>query len=263
MGSFIVTAFLGLAAVFLLMTAVWVGSLFKRDASIVDIFWGLGFVLAAWVYYIAADPSTLRAGIVVLLVSLWGLRLSGYILWRNWGEGEDYRYREMRQRHPETFARRSLFTVFWLQAGLLWAISIPLLAAIRSPGPAGLSWLDIAGIVFFAVGIVFEAGGDWQMARFKSDPANKGKVLDSGLWRYTRHPNYFGDAMVWWGLFLFAAAAGAWWTVYSPSLMTALLMKVSGVTLLERNLRESKPGYREYIERTNAFFPWRRKDSDH
>lgn len=250
------TALLALAAVTLLMSLVWVGSVLKRDASIVDVFWGLGFVLAAWIYYLDSGASTLRAHGVPILVSLWGLRLSGYILWRNWGQGEDYRYREMRERNPRTFPLRSLFTVFWLQGALLWAISIPLLAAIRAGAPRSMTWLDGLAVVAFLIGLAFEAGGDWQLARFKGDPANRGRVLDRGFWRYTRHPNYFGDALVWWGFFLFAAAVGAWWTAYSPAVMTGLLMKVSGVALLEKKLRESKPAYRDYIERTNAFFPW-------
>jgi steroid 5-alpha reductase family enzyme len=181
-------------------------------------------------------------------------------MWRRRGEGEDYRYREMRDRRPGNFSRRSLVTVFWLQALLLWAISAPLLPALRAAEPRRLGWLDLLAVVFFGVGITFEVGGDWQLARFKSDPANRGRVLDRGLWRYTRHPNYFGDAMVWWGLFLFAGAVGAWWTFYSPVLMTVLLVKVSGVALLERGLVDRKPGYRGYVERTSAFLPWFPKD---
>ncbi|NIR43712.1 MAG: DUF1295 domain-containing protein [Gemmatimonadetes bacterium] len=256
MSPFWTTALAGLAVALGLMTLVWIGSLVKRDASIIDIFWGLGFVLVAWTYLWLSGAGTVRAYLVAGLVTLWGLRLSLYILWRNWGEEEDYRYREMRERNPKTFPWRSLVTVFWLQGALLWAISLPLLQAERIPEPAGLTWIDGLGILFFVVGFVFEAGGDWQMARFKRDPANEGKVLDHGLWRYTRHPNYFGDAMVWWGLFMFAAATGALWTIYSPVIMTILLMRVSGVTLLEKRLQETKPRYRDYVERTNAFFPW-------
>lgn len=240
-----------------MMTAVWVLSLAKRDASIIDIFWGLGFVLVAWIYFWMTDASTARRPLLLVLVNLWGLRLSAYILWRNRGRGEDYRYREMRERHPESFPWRSLFTVFWLQAILLWAISMPLFQAFRAEAPAPLTWLDYLGLGVFVVGFVFEAGGDWQLARFKSDPANAGKVLDRGLWRYTRHPNYFGDALVWWGFFLISAATpGSLWTVYSPIVMTVLLMRVSGAALLEKRLKELKPAYREYIEKTNAFFPW-------
>ena len=245
-----------LLAALVMMTLVWAGSLVKRDASIVDVFWGLGFALVGWIYFLAAEERTLRGTLVLGLVTLWALRLSLYIFWRNRGQGEDYRYREMRERRPETFAAWSLFFVFWLQALLLWAISMPLYQA-QHPRPASLAALDILGIALFVVGFAFEAGGDWQLARFKADPSNKGKVMDRGFWRYTRHPNYFGDAVVWWGFFCFAAATpGGWWTVYSPVLMTLLLMRVSGVALLEKRLKETKPTYRRYAERTNAFFPW-------
>jgi len=246
-----------LVAVLAMMTLAWVASLVKRDASIVDVFWGLGFVVVAWTCLPAGDDRTLRAQIVVSLVTLWGVRLSLYILWRNRGQGEDYRYREMRERNPGTFPIRSLLTVFWLQALLLWAISAPLLQAERGVGPRGLAPLDVLGLALFAVGFAFEAGGDWQLARFKRDPQNEGKVMDRGFWRYTRHPNYFGDAVVWWSFFCFAAATPlGWWTVFSPILMTLLLMRVSGVALLEKRLKETKPAYRGYAETTNAFFPW-------
>jgi steroid 5-alpha reductase family enzyme len=190
-------------------------------------------------------------------VTLWGLRLSLHILWRNWGKGEDYRYREMRQNNPKTFPWRSVVTVFWLQALLLWAISMPLFQVQRSVTSTPLAWLDALGFTCFAVGFFFEAVGDWQLARFKKGPANQGRVMNRGLWRYTRHPNYIGDAMVWWGFFFFAAATPqSLWTIYSPLLMTVLLMRVSGVTLLEKRLKEAKPGYEEYVRSTNAFFPW-------
>jgi steroid 5-alpha reductase family enzyme len=245
-----------LAATLGMMTLVWVASLVKRDASIIDIFWGLGFVVVGWIYFAGAGAHGLRGPLVVGLVTVWGLRLSLHILWRSRGKGEDYRYREMRERHPSGFALRSLFTVFWLQALLLWAISMPLHQAQRAE-PASLTPLDVLGLILFVLGFAFEAGGDWQLARFKQGPPNAGKVMSRGLWRYTRHPNYFGDAVVWWAFFCFAAATpGGGWTVYSPVLMTLLLMRVSGVTLLEKRLRQTKPGYREYAERTNAFFPW-------
>jgi steroid 5-alpha reductase family enzyme len=239
-----------------LMTLVWLASLVKRDASIVDVFWGLGFAVVGWVYYSLGGGQTLRGGLVVALVTVWALRLSLYILWRNRGQGEDYRYQEMRERHRASFPLWSLFFVFWLQGLLLWVISMPLHQA-QAPEPGSLQPLDVLGLVLFVVGFAFEAGGDWQLARFKANPANRGRVLDRGLWRYTRHPNYFGDAVVWWGFFCFAAATpGGWWTVLSPILMTVLLMRVSGVTLLEKRLEETKPAYRRYAEETSTFFPW-------
>jgi steroid 5-alpha reductase family enzyme len=239
------------------MILVWVGSLVTRDASIVDRVWGLGFVLVAWLAFVLTDAETVRKMVVVALVTLWGVRLSVYITWRNWGKGEDYRYREMRRKRGAQFPFISLFSVFLLQAVILWAVAAPLLQAQRAQGPDGMTWLDLAGITVFAIGFFFEVVGDSQLARFKADPGNRGKVLNTGLWRYTRHPNYFGDAMVWWGFFLLAVATpGGWWTFYSPVLMTFLLMKVSGVALLEQSLRETKPQYRDYVERTSAFFPW-------
>ncbi|MDH5198287.1 MAG: DUF1295 domain-containing protein [Gemmatimonadota bacterium] len=251
------TALASLGAVLALMTLVWCGSLVLRNASIIDVAWGLGFVGITWLHVGHGAAPTSRTWIVAALVTVWGLRLSCYILWRNWGTGEDYRYGAMRERNPRSFPWRSLVTVFWLQGVLLWAISLPLSRAVRSPEPSSLTWLDGLGVVLFAIGFAFEAGGDWQLARFKANPENRGKLLDRGLWRYTRHPNYFGDAVIWWSFFCFAAATPqSLWTIYSPVLMTVLLMKVSGVALLERRLAEVKPGYRDYVARTNAFFPW-------
>jgi steroid 5-alpha reductase family enzyme len=248
---------LALGAVLVLMTLAWRLSLVRRDASIVDVFWGPGFVLTAWIYLAASAPRPARGVLVALLVTLWGGRLALHIGWRSRGRGEDYRYRAMRERDPAGFPRRSLLTVFWLQALLLWAISAPLFQAQR-PGPPGLTLLDGVGLALFAVGFAFEAVGDLQLARFREDPENAVRVMDRGLWRYTRHPNYFGDALVWWGFFCLALATpGSWWTLLSPVLMTLLLMRVSGVTLLEKKLRETRPGYRRYAEETNAFFPWR------
>lgn len=248
---------LGLAVSGGMMVLVWLVSLVTRDAGIIDPFWGLGFVLLVWAYHLATPAATGRSLLVAVLVSVWGLRLFGYLLWRWQREPEeDYRYREMREKHGERFPLRSLFTVFLLQAGLQVALSAPLLQVQRSPGPRGWTGWDAVALGLFAAGLFFEAVGDWQLARFKADPSNEGEVMDRGLWRYTRHPNYFGDAMVWWGLALFALAIpGSWWVLYSPVGMTLLLMKVSGVPLLEDRLEEKRPGYREYVRRTNAFFP--------
>lgn len=245
----------------MLMSAVWVVSIPARDASLVDRFWGLGFVVVAWASLLVGGsqvPATVLPALTLGLVSVWGIRLSAYITWRNWGQGEDRRYAAMREAGGEGWAGRSLVTVFWLQAALLWILAAPLAAAILSPTPPA-GWLVGAGVLAWLVGFTFEAGGDWQLARFKADPANRGRVMAEGFWRYTRHPNYFGDAMCWWGYFLLAASVGAWWTVFSPVLMTFLLMRVSGVTLLERSLAETKPGYRDYVARTNAFFPGPRR----
>ena len=254
--SHFLSIFGGAALVILIyVSLIWILSVRLKNASIVDIFWGVGFVLANAYYFIQADGYQPRQILITLLVTVWGLRLSLYILWRNWGKGEDFRYQKFRAQAGDSYWWRSYFTVFLLQGGLLWLISAPLLAANVSP-QVGLGVIEYLGVFVWGVGIFFETVGDWQLARFKANPAHKGQVFDQGLWRYTRHPNYFGDALVWWGHFLVAAASGGFFTLFSPLIMTTLLMRVSGVALLERTLQESKPGYRQYIARTNAFFPW-------
>ena len=251
-----VTVYLSALAVILgLMALQWLVSLRIKNASIADIFWGAGFVISAWLFFaLTPEGFSARKLLLCALVSLWGLRLSIYIFLRNRGKGEDFRYQKWRQENGAAWWWRSFFQVFALQGLLMWLISIPLLAAQWAPAPARLTALDFLGTALWAVGFFFEAVGDAQLSRFRAQPANKGRVLERGVWRYTRHPNYFGDAAQWWGFFLIAAAAGGWWTVFSPALMTVLLLRVSGVALLEKTL-EAKPGYREYIERTSAFVP--------
>jgi steroid 5-alpha reductase family enzyme len=246
----------GLVAVMGLMLATWVASIARRDASLVDRVWGLSFVVAAGAYAWLGEGDPTRTWVTLGLVAVWGLRLSVYLTWRNWGSGEDKRYRAMRERASGSFALRSLVTVFALQGLLAWLISLPLLAAATAAGPEGLIWLDWLGIAVWLVGFVFEAGGDWQLQRFLADPANRGRVMDRGLWRYTRHPNYFGDTTVWWGYFLLALATGAWWAAAGSALMTLFIVKVSGVALTDRQMgRSAREGYEEYVRRTNAFFP--------
>lgn len=237
-----------------LMVATWLVSLAVEDASIVDMIWGLGFVLVALATYLAAPDPGWRGLLITTMVTVWGLRLSGYLMWRNLGKPEDYRYREMRARSSGPFWLVSLFQVFLLQGVLMWVVSVPV-AAVNSVGGDRLTWWDGAGIVLWVVGLLFETVGDLQLARFKSNSENRGKVFDRGLWGYTRHPNYFGDFCVWWGHYLVAVAAGAWWTLFSPMLMSFLLLRVSGVALLEKTIEERRPGYAEYVRRTNAFFP--------
>ena len=240
-----------------LMVILWLLSLWLKDSSIVDIFWGTGFVILVWVYFaLAIDGFLPRKLLIAFLTSIWGLRLSIHILIRNAGKGEDFRYQKWRQEAGPAWWWRSFFKVFLLQGVLMWLISAPLLSAQISPAPAKLIWLDYFGSIVWLVGFFFEAVGDWQLARFKANPANRGRLLASGLWRYTRHPNYFGDATQWWGFYLISAAAGGWYTIFSPVMMTFLLRRVSGVTMLEKTLKNTKPGYREYIEKTNAFIPW-------
>ncbi len=239
-----------------LMAALWALSVVLRDASIVDPFWGLGFAVVAWTSAATAGSLDRESVLLVALTTVWGLRLSAYLSWRNLGKGEDFRYVAMRKRWGNRFTLVSLGTVFLLQGLLMWVVSLPVQLG-QDPGPGeGLGWLAGAGVALWAVGLVFETVGDLQLVRFKAVAANAGRVLDTGLWRYTRHPNYFGDFCVWWGLFLAALAFGApWWTAVGPVLMSFLLMRVSGVTLLERSLSRRKPGYEEYVRRTSAFFP--------
>ena len=237
-----------------LLLATFALSLPLRDVSIVDIAWGLAFVDVAWVASAVADGDGGRTALAVGLVSVWGLRLAGYIAYRKAAHpGEDPRYGAMRERHGERFPRVSLFTVFLFQALVAWVVSLPLQGAAAATDP-DLGPLAFAGVALWLVGFVFEAGGDLQMQRFKADPANRGKVMDRGFWRYTRHPNYFGDFAVWWGLYLVALDGGAWWAVVGPLIMTLLLTRVSGAGLLEKSMSE-RPGYREYIERTSGFIP--------
>lgn len=245
----------------LLMLATWVVSVIINDASIVDIVWGLGFVIVTWATYPASpvDSPTDRAVLMLALVTIWGLRLTAYLAWRNIGKGEDRRYQQMRKKSPDSFWIVTLYKVFGLQALLMWVVAVPAVVTWASDTP--LSWLDYVGAGIWLVGVTFETVGDIQLARFKAQPGSKGKVMDRGLWRYTRHPNYFGDFCVWWGIYLVAAAGGAWWAIFSPIVMTALLMRYSGAGLLEKTITRRRPEYEEYIRTTNAFFPGPSRDS--
>lgn len=240
-------AMLGLALL------VWVIATVRRNAGLVDIFWPVFFVAGAAVYAVASPVLETRALLVLLLVAVWALRLSVYLAARNWNAPEDHRYRAIRERNAPGFAWKSLYLVFGLQAVLAWLISAPLAASISSG--VGIGTLDALSAVLALFGIGFEALADAQLARFKAEPANAGRVMDRGLWRFTRHPNYFGEFCVWWGFYGIALGAGAWWTVFSPLLMTVLLLRVSGVALLEKDIAERRPAYRDYAARTNAFFP--------
>ena len=245
------------------MTLIWILSLILKNSSIVDIFWGAGFVVANWVYFaLTPEGFATRKWLLNALVTIWGSRLSIYILIRNWGQPEDYRYRKWREDAGSKWWWYSYFKVFLLQGFLMWIISTPLLAVQINPTPDVLTVVDYIAVVVWGIGFFFEAVGDWQLRRFKSKPENEGKVLNSGVWRYTRHPNYFGDATQWWGYYLLAAAAGGWWTIFSPIIMTFFLLRVSGVAMLEKNLRETKPKYKEYIETTSAFVPWFPKEKE-
>jgi steroid 5-alpha reductase family enzyme len=242
--------------IFVLMTLLWLLSLYLKDSSIVDIFWGAGFVITYWsIMLYGSIELTTRIIVLGVIVSIWGLRLSTHIFSRNHGQPEDFRYAAWRNEAGTAWWWRSFFKVFLLQGIVMWIVAAPLIA-VQAADPAATNCsCEYAGLGLWLVGFMFEAGGDAQLKRFKKDPANKGKLLTTGYWSVTRHPNYFGDAAQWWGFWLIAFAAGAWWTVFSPLLMTYLLMKVSGVAMLERTMK-AKPGYEEYTTRTNAFFPW-------
>jgi steroid 5-alpha reductase family enzyme len=243
----------GLVVALLATTLTWVVSLFKHDVSIVDSVWSLVLLALCATYFVLYEFSTTRGTVVLALAAVWALRLSAHITWRNRGEPEDARYQAIREKYSPHFAVKSLGIVFLLQGVLAWIISLPLLAAITGSRPLHL--LDAAAIALVLFGTLFESIADIQLARFKAAPGSRGQVLDSGLWRYTRHPNYFGECCVWWGFYLFAVAAGGWWSIISPLLMTFLLLRVSGVALLEKDIRERRPGYARYIKNTNAFIP--------
>lgn len=244
----------GLAVSIAAFSLLWVISLPLRNASIVDIFWGPGFILLGW-FYIAMSGPTPRGLLVVALTTLWGIRLGLHIGLRNLGKGEDFRYQAWRRDAGRSFWWISYFKVFLLQAVILWIVSSPLLLALGTGRASRVGLVDLAGVTIFAAGFLFESVADWQLARFKRRPDSSGKILTSGLWSLSRHPNYFGEALLWWGLGLLALPTGGWPALVGPALITFLLMRVSGVTLLETALVDKKPGYAEYMRTTPAFFP--------
>lgn len=245
---------LGLSIVLAMAAAGWLTSLAIHNVNLVDSLWSLYFLAATGAYAGFALQSGPRSALVLALLALWALRLAGHLTLRNWGKDEDRRYQAMRANHSPGFAWRSLVIVFALQALLAWLISLPLAAAVFSTAP--LNGLDALGVALVLFGIAYESLADLQLRRFQDNPANRRRVLDSGLWRYSRHPNYFGEACVWWGFWLIALAGGGWWSLPAPLLMTFLLLKVSGVVLLEKDITERRPGYRDYVARTSAFIPW-------
>lgn len=249
-----------LAAIVASLLALWCLSLLLRNASIVDIFWGCGFAVVAWMSLWTSGELLPQQLVLTLMVSVWGLRLAGYLAWRNIGKPEDYRYAAMREHHGKRFPVVSLFTVFGLQGLLMWIISLPIQVGISQDQ----DWhpARAIGLLLWIAGLFFETVGDFQLARFEADPRNQGRVMNRGLWRYTRHPNYFGDFLVWWGFYFVAAESGSWWwTIIGPLLMSFLLIRVSGVRLLESSLRSRVAGYEDYVRDTSAFFPLPPKQS--
>jgi steroid 5-alpha reductase family enzyme len=249
--------FYAFAAILIVGIISWIISLFLEDVSIVDSAWPLMFLFGATVLALDVKEYSFRTQIILALVILWSLRLFVYLTWRNWGEPEDRRYRMIRERYSPNFAIKSLYIIFLFQSFLAWIILLPIWPAITIDAVPSFS--DALAIVLWLSGFFFESVSDWQLSRFKSDPANKGKVMTCGLWHYTRHPNYFGECLIWWGFYLFAVSSGAWWSIPGPLLITWLLLKFSGVVMLEETIVERRPAYREYIANTNVFFPGRPK----
>ncbi|WP_242083220.1 DUF1295 domain-containing protein [Aestuariivivens sediminis] len=243
--------------IFTLVTLLWGWSVVIKNVSIVDIFWGFGFVVVNAFYVFMSGELHARKIVILTLVTIWGLRLAIYLTYRNIDKEEDFRYQEFRKNYgPKRYWWFSYFQTFLLQGALIMIISLPLLGISSSKSSGALNIWDYIGILVWLVGFTFEAGGDFQLARFKSNLKNKGKVLKTGFWKYTRHPNYFGDSVVWWAYAIFSIAAGSYWQIIGSIVMTFLIIKISGVSLLEKTLKETKPEYRDYIQRTNAFFPW-------
>ena len=244
-------------ALLTMMLIGWLISLLFNNVTIVDTLWGLGFVLVAWITFFLADGYPARKWLISVLTTLWGLRLAGHLSWRNWGAGEDPRYGSWREAAGNRFWLISLFKVFLLQAIFLWVISLPLQIGQLAALPDHLTGLDYLGLSVWLLGFFFESVSDFQLARFKADSTNKGKVMRQGLWAYSRHPNYFGESLVWWGLFLIALTTpNGWWTVISPIVITTVLLKMTGIPLMEKSIADQRPGYVEYIKSTNAFIPW-------
>lgn len=243
--------------ILILVTILWIISIIIKNVSIVDLFWGFGYAVINAFYFFTADDFNPRRIVLLALVSIWGLRLTIHLSIRNIGKGEDFRYQEFRQTYgPKRYWWFSYFQTFLLQGFLMMLVSLPLLGANFGKNMEALNWLDYTGIIVWTIGFLFEAGGDAQLRRFKMNPENKGKVLDSGFWKFTRHPNYFGDAVIWWSFAIFSIASENYWYIIGSFIMTFLLLKVSGVALLEKTLTKSKLQYDEYIRKTNSFFPW-------
>lgn len=243
-----------LGAALAVMVITWVISVPIRDASIADISWGMVFVAIAWACFAAGDGLGSRKFLLAILITLWGGRLAIHIFSRH--DGEDRRYVAMRKKQGDGFVVRSLFSVFIVQALIAWVVSIPIQLAAADPTPDSLGILAILGALVMIGGLACEATADAQLEAFKGDPESSDKVMDQGLWRYSRHPNYFGDTCVWWGAWIVALETGsAWWGLIGPVVMTFFLLRVSGVALTERSIGSRRPGYEEYVKRTSAFIP--------
>ena len=252
MGNAMLTAAITIAIV---MVTTWIISLIIKNASIVDIVWGAGFAITSWVLAATVDGNSGRQNLLAVMVGLWGMRLALYLAKRNIGHGEDWRYKAMRKKKGKNFGIISLVTVFGLQGVLMWTVSLPVILGNAAKSP-GVGPIAVMGIMLWLVGLMFEAVGDYQLAKFKKDPTNATKVMDKGLWSLTRHPNYFGDALLWWGISIVGAETGSGvFGLVGPLVMTFFLLKVSGVPMLERSLSRRREGYAEYVARTSGFIP--------
>jgi steroid 5-alpha reductase family enzyme len=247
----------GLVAMLLFAALGWLISLYRNNVTHVDSMWSLFFLVAAGAYVCGLESMNMRGSLMMGLLTIWALRLFVYLTWRNWGPHEDHRYVEIRNNNQPNFKFKSIYIIFGLQAVLAWIISLPILGALSSE--TMLNVWDALAVLLVLFGLTWETLADWQLARFKQNPTNKGKVLNQGVWRYSRHPNYFGESCVWWGFFLLALAGGAWWALPSAILMTLLLLKVSGVSLLEKDIAQRRPEYAQYMQTTNAFIPGKPK----
>jgi steroid 5-alpha reductase family enzyme len=240
-----------------LVLGVWVLSLRLGDASIIDVFWGLGFVLIAWLCFALGNGPPGRRLALAAMATVWGLRLAVHIGRRNHGQTEDYRYAGLRERDGRRFWLTSLYRIYLVQAVLMWIVALPLVAGSADGTSGDLGPLHGIGVGVWAIGLAFEAVGDLQLARFKAEPGSGGQVMDRGLWRYTRHPNYFGDVVVWWGIGIVAlgGGGGAWWALLGPAVNTLILARLTGKPLLESTIADRRPGYADYVERTSGFVP--------
>jgi len=246
---------LAASVLFVFMTMLFVLAMYLKDNSIVDIAYGLAFVLICWAAFLGYGGGHPRQLLVLALVSLWGVRLAVHILLRKVGEGEDFRYRQWREEWGGTFVWRSFLQIFMLQGAVIFVVALPILLVIKNPGTS-LGLIDVLGSLLWLFGFIFEAVGDWQLLQFKKNPENHGHIIQSGLWSLTRHPNYFGEATLWWGLFLIALQVpyGAL-AIISPVLIDFLLLKVSGLPMLEAKYLGNTE-FEAYKQRTNTFFPW-------
>ena len=245
-----------IVATLAIFVALWLISLPLKDSSIVDSAWGPAAALIALISALLGEGYAPRRYLVLVLVSIWGIRLGLHIFTRNHGHGEDPRYVRMRKKRGESWWWVSLFQIFIVQGLGLWVVTLPVQAAAVATEPDSLTVLDGIGAGVWLAGFLFEAVGDLQLRRFKADPDNHGRVMDLGLWRYSRHPNYFGDATMWWGIGIIAVQVPwGWATLIGPLMMTFILVRVTGVAMLEQDLKRRKPAYADYIARTNAFFP--------